>query len=198
MKLVKWALAICMLVPNYTLGSSRRTPIVQQYVIQQKIVKVGNPYAQTAYLIPSSQLGLNYYWTIVSDSEKQKQAELVADLVVQKLLNLGVAVETDDGTVQDTPQDKTSPEQHPETIDLKVEAIFRAKCASCHSEGTDNPLVLLSGDKLNQNLTLKQKFNIYDRTNGVGLNADMIMPKNQEPLPTEEINLILDWVRNSQ
>lgn len=181
------------MITSPVMASTRKTPVVQQYIIRQKIVQVDNPYAQTTYLIPSTQLGLNYYYNIISDDEKQKQADLIAELVVQKLLNLGVAVENTDGTVTNTP----SPPPEGDDVDNKIKQLFENKCSACHNgQNTDIPEAYR--DLNRQDFTDWERFNIFDRVNGINLPVDKIMPKNQEPLSEEEVNLVLEWVRKGK
>ena len=160
----------------------------QQFIIQDKILEFTSPYQINAYGIPVTNLGLDYYYKVISDAEREKLAELISTKVVEKLKT----------SLPPTTPNPTNPTNIPTANDgnTQITALLTNKCINCHKgQEAKGGLSIFNENGTLADLTNEQKWNIFDRTDASNLAPELVMPKGGTPLTNEEVTLIRLWVR---
>jgi len=147
--------------------------------------------ALTVIAVPVTGTNLQYYYktNLVEENEvkiSEEDVERIANKTAEKVVKiLADAIEKADSDAATT------------DLDSRVEQIFTARCAKCHSETnargsfSDGVVVhLLEGAKLVK-LTKEQKGDIFEAVD------TQKMPQDGTPLSVAEIQVIRDWWRKS-
>lgn len=173
-------------------------------VIQDKIVQFDH--FNNVFAVPVTNLGLDYYYRVITEPERQRVADRIADSVLQRLAEQ--LRDADDR--RPTPGPEPRPEPVPGPVDRpdptpappsddeltdRVFDILETNCAACHTQGDEKKIAIFDdiGDLLD--LTADQKWKIWDRVDGSNLPRDKVMPKNGEPLSDEDVAILREWVR---
>lgn len=186
-----------------TYGNANKN--VQQVLVKQKIVDLGFPNGVNTLLVPSSQIGSQYYYSVASDQSIDALSDSIVNKLIKKMYPNGVVppYPGPEPTPTPTPNPAPTPNPQPSNLDAQVTDIFLKNCANCHSG--DNPkaglklldngqLGKLSDDPITASLI---KWDIFDRVDGSHLSKDLIMPKGAKPLAQSDVDIIRNWARNS-
>jgi len=175
-------------------------------VIQDKIIQFDN--FNNVYAVPVTNFGLDYFYRVITEPERQRVADRVADTVVERLLQrireeqaaqpapapIPVPVAPVAPVAPNPPTVK--PRIPTGDLDDQVFDILTTNCAVCHTAGDEKGKLAIFNDNGDLNdLTVDQKWKIWDRTDGGGLPRDKVMPKNGEPLSGDDVAILREWVR---
>ena len=171
-------------------------------VIQDKIIQFDN--FNNVFAVPVTNFGLDYYYRVIIEPERQRVADRVADTVVERLLQRIRAEQAAQPAPAPIPVPVAPPIVRPapvvppvedsELLD-KVFTILDTNCSTCHTEGDEKKIVIFDDIGDLAQLTADQKWKIWDSVDGGGLPRDKVMPKNGEPLSDEDVAILREWVR---
>lgn len=155
----------------------------------RKVVEFVDPIS--VYAVPSSQLGLQYYYRVRPQSQAQSDTQQLSEEDVER-----IAAKTAEKVILLLTEaiEKGNPEVNPASLDLEVEEIFKANCARCHNDSTKRgkfedkvtPVLLITNDKLAP-LTRDQREQIWDAVD------TQRMPQDHDPLSVDQIDKIRQW-----
>jgi len=180
--------------------------IYDQDRIVQKVVEFDNYAPIRVIAAPVTDYGPEYYWYVNQDSMEPEyltdqgvisdaDIDRIADAVIEKFTKEFDFKRKEGSDVPSEPVKPTASD-----LDEQVKALFVNHCATCHGDKASGGLQLLNKDSgvwMLNNIDPVTRWTIYDRTHG-GANLDSAkrMPKNQEPLSDQDIELLQEWARS--
>lgn len=193
-------------MPSFSIASDHRFHNGQKIIIQDKFVDLRVSDLYRVYGVPVTDLGYDYYYKVISDAERDRLAEVIAQKVFEKLVELG----GEDGNVPVGPVVPSSP-GNPTTpavpnpanpddlITARITQLFKVNCSTCHTgEKAKGGFSMFTEDGTLADLTTEQKWNIFDRIDGSNLDRELIMPKNGKPLEQADVDLVREWIRKGK
>lgn len=159
---------------------------------------------------PNTFLGTNGYYAHGENLRAQRQTQddatlealkeqnkILRELVAAVLAGKGNAGNIDKIDKPEKPEKPVDPPVPPDNstpIEKEVLKIFKDNCVKCHGETkADGGLSLVKNDKL-VDIPLSKMILVHHRTNGVNLNGDAKMPKGNNGLSDEQVELLRMWL----
>lgn len=162
---------------------------------------------------PNTFLGTNGYYAHGENLRSQRQTQDDATLealkeqnkILRELVAAVLAGKGNTGNIDkldkpekpekpEKPVDPPLPPDNSTLIEKEVLKIFKDNCVKCHGETkADGGLSLVKNDKL-VDIPLGKMILVHHRTNGVNLNGDVKMPKGNNGLSDEQVELLRMWL----
>lgn len=162
----------------------------EPYIVKQRVVQFD----------PNTYLGVQGYYTHGENLRVQKsteESETLKELREQNkiLRDLVNAVLAGRKLPESPVEEPVQPSGNP--LEQAVLKIFVEKCAKCHGDTKqDGGLTLVKEGKL-FDITSEEAFSVFDRSNGVDLEADEArMPKGAPALSDEEVKVLYKWAKS--